>query len=157
SSGIHSNGFSLVRKVVKNLDLYQTYSGFTRPLGEVLLTPTKIYAKSVRQLFKNLEVKGISHLTGGGFYENFPRMLPPGLGVELDQTAWKIPEIFKFIQEKGKIADRDMYGVFNMGVGMAVVVSKEDAHQALTTLQIEEENAAIIGTVVDSKGVHFTS
>src|SRR5690625_4902754 len=126
SSGIHSNGYSLVRKIVKELDLAEVYEGLSEPLGEALLTPTKIYAKQLQAVMEELTVKGISHITGGGFYENFPRMLPEGLGVELDQTSWKVPEIFSFLQTKGNIADKDMYGVFNMGIGMAIVVVEAD-------------------------------
>src|SRR5699024_1062931 len=116
SSGIHSNGYSLVRKIVEELDLAEVYAGLSKPLGETLLTPTKIYAKQLQAVMEKLTIKGISHITGGGFYENFPRMLPEGLGVELDQTSWEVPEIFSFLQTKGNIADKDMYGVFNMGI-----------------------------------------
>src|SRR5699024_1867617 len=110
SSGIHSNGYSLVRKVIEDLDLSKTYEGLSQPLGEALLTPTKIYAKQIHAILEKNTIKGISHVTGGGFYENFPRMLPEGLGVELDPTSWDVPEILSFIQKHGKISDTDMYG-----------------------------------------------
>src|SRR5699024_9918196 len=103
SSGIHSNGDSLLRKMVVELDLAEVYAGLSKPLGETLLTPTKIYSKQLQAVMEKLTIKGISHITGGGFYENFPRMLPEGLGVELDQTSWEVPEIFSFLQTKGNI------------------------------------------------------
>jgi len=156
SSGIHSNGYSLVRKIVKELDLAEVYEGLSEPLGEALLTPTKIYAKQLQAVMDELTVKGISHITGGGFYENFPRMLPEGLGVELDETSWEVPEIFSFLQTKGNIADKDMYGVFNMGIGMAIVVAEADADQALTILKEQGEAASVIGTVTSEEGVHFS-
>lgn len=159
SSGIHSNGYSLVRKIIndQDLDLSQTYEGFSQSLGNLLLTPTRIYAQQIGALIDRLEVKGISHITGGGFYENFPRMLPEDLGVELDQSSWEAPYIFHFIQQRGNISEQDMYGVFNMGIGMAVVVAREDVEQALTVLKEQGENASVIGKVVAKKGVHFTS
>lgn len=155
SSGIHSNGYSLVRKVVEELDLSKTYEGLSRPLGETLLTPTKIYAKSIEKVIDNHDVKGISHITGGGFYENFPRMLPEGLGVKLDSTSWHVPEIFPFLQKKGNIPDKDMYGVFNMGIGMALVVTESDGDEVLSALQEYGEKAAVIGSVIAEEGVHF--
>ncbi|OZU87676.1 phosphoribosylformylglycinamidine cyclo-ligase [Virgibacillus indicus] len=157
SSGIHSNGYSLARKVVEDLDLKLSYDGLSKPLGETLLTPTKIYAKAVGKVLENYNIKGISHITGGGFYENFPRMMPEGLGVELDRTAWKTPEIFTFLQEKGNIPDKDMYGVFNMGIGMALAVAEEDAESVLKILRGNGEEAYRIGHVAANEGVHFTS
>lgn len=156
SSGIHSNGYSLVRQVVDSFDLAKVYDGLSRPLGEVLLEPTKIYAKQVGAVIDAIDVKGVVHITGGGFYENFPRMIPAGLGAKLDQNAWEVPEIFPFIQKHGNISEKEMYGVFNMGVGMALVVAKEDAEQALTILAEQGEKASIIGQVIDEEGVHFT-
>lgn len=154
SSGIHSNGFSLVRKLIKNLDLAEIYDPFVKPLGEILLTPTKIYVKQIRALKSIVPIKGIAHITGGGFYENFPRMLPEGLGVSLDQSCWKIPPIFPFLQKLGKLQEKEMYGIFNMGIGMALVVQKEDVDKALTALQ-EIEEAKVIGKVIKEEGVHF--
>src|SRR5699024_8150928 len=156
SSGIHSNGYSLVRKIIEDLDLSKVYDGFTKTLGEILLTPTKIYAKQIQAVTEKITVKGISHITGGGFYENFPRMLPEGLGVELDRTSWNVPEIFTFLQGKGNISDQDMYGVFNMGIGMAIVVAESNVASALSILKKKGEEAAVIGTVTANEGVHFT-
>lgn len=155
SSGIHSNGYSLVRKIVEDLNLKESYEGLSVPLGEALLEPTRIYAKSIAAVTEKLVIKGITHLTGGGFYENFPRVLPEGLGVELDASTWEVPEIISFIQKHGDISNKDMYGIFNMGVGMAVVVGKEDADETLTILQDLGEEASVIGKVTDVEGVHF--
>lgn len=157
SSGIHSNGFSLVRSIVDTLDFQKTYESFTQPLGELLLTPTKIYAKAIAAVTEQVSIRGITHITGGGFYENFPRMIPDGLGVTLDQNSWHIPPIFPFLQKKGEITDRDMYGVFNMGIGMAIVVTKEEADETLAILHAHGEQAAIIGEIVAEEGVHFSS
>lgn len=157
SSGIHANGYSLVRQIIKGLDLNKTYPGLSRPLGEAIMTPTKIYAKSVAALLKEYEVKGIAHITGGGFYENFPRMMPDGLGVEIDRTSFNVPEIFTFLQQTGNLEEEEMYGVFNMGIGMALVMDKEDAEQAVTLLQETGETAQMIGKVAANEGVHFTS
>lgn len=155
SSGIHSNGYSLVRHIIKDLDLNETYEGFNKSLGDVLLTPTKIYAKPILATLKTCDIKGISHITGGGFYENLPRMLPEGLGVTLDSSSWHVPQIFSFLQEKGNIPLKEMYGVFNMGVGMAVVVKRADEERALNTIRKYEPDATVIGTVTDKEGVHF--
>ncbi|WP_042225229.1 phosphoribosylformylglycinamidine cyclo-ligase [Oceanobacillus manasiensis] len=156
SSGIHSNGYSLVRQIVANLDLNEHY-GLQKPLGEVLLTPTKIYAKAVTKVLGKFTVKGISHITGGGFYENLPRMLPNGLGVQIDSHSWEVPEIFSFLQDQGNIPEEEMYGVFNMGIGMALVVKREDAERVMAELLQNGEEASIIGTVVPNEGVHFSS
>lgn len=155
SSGVHSNGYSLVRQLVDNLDLTQKYGKMDDSLGEVLLTPTKIYAKSVAEVMTDYQIKGITHVTGGGFYENFPRTLPSGLGVELDQRQWRVPQIFSFLQEKGDISWEDMYGIFNMGIGMAVVVREEDAEQVVEIFNQQGEQASIIGEVTNREGVHF--
>jgi phosphoribosylformylglycinamidine cyclo-ligase len=144
-----------VRSIVEDLDLSEKYAGLSAPLGEVLLTPTKIYAKQVKAVTEKVTVKGISHITGGGFYENFPRMLPSGLGVNLDKAAWKVPEIFTFLQKKGEITETDMYGVFNMGIGMALAVDKQDAEQVLAVLKEQGETAAVIGEVTSEEGVVF--
>lgn len=156
SSGIHSNGYSLVRNIVDGLDFNENYEGLSKPLGEVLLTPTKIYAKQVANVLKEIDVKGISHITGGGFYENLPRMLPAGLGVDVKKGSWEIPEIFTFLQKTGNIPEDEMYGVFNMGVGMALAVKEEDAEAVISILKEAGEIASIIGKVTDSEGVHFS-
>ncbi|WP_106494677.1 phosphoribosylformylglycinamidine cyclo-ligase [Lentibacillus sp. Marseille-P4043] len=157
SSGVHSNGYSLVRKLVEGLDLTKQYRGLTKSLGDVLLEPTKIYANAIHSLMKNAEIKGISHITGGGFYENLPRMLPNGVGISIHQSNWEKPAIFSFLQELDNISDDEMYGVFNMGIGMALVVDKEDTDRALSVLHATGEKASIIGIVTDNEGVHFDS
>lgn len=157
SSGIHSNGYSLVRKIVADLDFNQTYEGLSKPLGEILLTPTKIYAKPVANVLEKLTVKGISHITGGGFYENLPRMLPAGLGVNVKQGSWNIPEIFPFLEQRGAIPEKEMYGVFNMGVGMVLVVEEKDAEAAVAILQEAGEEPSVIGKVTGEEGVQFSS
>ncbi|SET39515.1 phosphoribosylformylglycinamidine cyclo-ligase [Oceanobacillus limi] len=155
SSGIHSNGYSLVRKLVKGYDLGHSYARLSRPLGEALLAPTRIYAKPIGAALKKVHVKGIAHITGGGFYENIPRMLPNGLGVDIDRSAWKVPEIFTFLQELGEIPDDEMYGVFNMGIGMTLVVSEADAELTQIVLRQNGEHPVQIGKVVADEGVHF--
>lgn len=157
SSGIHSNGYSLVRKIVEELDMNKTYPGLSKPLGETLLTPTSIYADAINNVLEQEDIKGITHVTGGGFYENFPRMLPEGLGVELDPSKWKEPAIFSFLQEKGNISREEMYGVFNMGIGMAIVVAKEKEQAILDLLVNVGEEATVIGKVTETEGVKFRS
>ena len=154
SSGVHSNGFSLVRKVfdVENCYLKTPVEALGgKSLGETLLTPTKIYVKPMLALMNEVTVKGVSHITGGGFYENIPRSIPDGLGAKIDKSSVKVLPIFKLIQEKGGITERDMFNTFNMGVGMSVVVSKEDAERALEILKANGENAYIIGEIVESE------
>ena len=153
STGVHSNGFSLVRKVfdIENTDLSRTYEELgDKALGETLLTPTKIYVKPVLALLEEVKVKGISHITGGGFYENIPRSIPDGLGAKIDKSAVKILPIFSLIQKEGNISERDMFNTFNMGVGMSITVSAEDADKALEILKAQGEGAYIIGEIVES-------
>ena len=154
SSGVHSNGFSLVRKVfdVENCDLKTPVEALGgKSLGETLLTPTKIYVKPMLALMSEVTVKGVSHITGGGFYENIPRSIPDGLGARIDKSAVKVLPIFKLIQEKGGITERDMFNTFNMGVGMSVVVAKEDAERSLEILRANGEDAYLIGEIVESE------
>lgn len=150
SSGVHSNGFSLVRKIFnvneENLKEYKEELGKT--LGEALLEPTKIYVKPVLELIKQIQVKGISHITGGGFYENMPRMLNNKVALNIDKNSYEIPAIFKLIQKTGNIPERDMYNTFNMGIGMAIIVAKQDQEKALEILKQAGENAYVIGEVV---------
>ncbi|MRH44912.1 phosphoribosylformylglycinamidine cyclo-ligase [Aquibacillus halophilus] len=155
SSGLHSNGFSLVRKIIdeQNLDLLSTYAPLDKSLGEVLLTPTKIYVKAIKQLKLDITIKGISHITGGGFYENIPRALPENLGARIVAGSWEIPGIYSFLQEQAELNFNDMLGVFNMGIGMAIVVSPHEAEMALQLLNDIGEQASIIGEVVDDQGV----
>ena len=154
SSGVHSNGFSLVRKVfdVENADLKAPVAALSgKSLGETLLTPTKIYVKPVLALLEKVAVKGISHITGGGFFENIPRSIPDGLGVVIKKEDVKVLPIFKLIQETGNISERDMFNTFNMGVGMSIVVKKEDVDTALAILKENGEDAYVLGEVVKSE------
>ena len=153
SSGVHSNGFSLVRKVfdVEKCDLrapVEELGGAS--LGDTLLTPTKIYVKPMLKLFEEVKVKGVSHITGGGFYENMPRSIPDGLGVRIAKSDVRVLPIFKLIQSVGNIDERDMYNTFNMGVGMSVVVAKEDVERALEILKANGEDAYVIGEIIES-------
>ena len=152
SSGVHSNGFSLVRKVftVNEQNLARHYSDLGAPLGSVLLTPTRIYVKAIMSLIEQVKVKSISHITGGGFYENIPRSLPKGLSAKIERSAVQVLPIFNVIMETGKIPERDMFNTYNMGVGMTVVVDKNDADKAVETLKAAGENAYILGELVES-------
>jgi phosphoribosylformylglycinamidine cyclo-ligase len=154
SSGVHSNGFSLVRKVFgldsadnarKTLNSYTDTLG--KSLGEELLTPTRIYVKPILQLIEKVKIHGAAHITGGGFYENIPRCLPSGLCARIRKTDIRTPAIFRLIAEKGGIDERDMFNTFNMGVGMILVVSAEDAGAALSVLRTAGEDAYILGEV----------
>lgn len=151
SSGVHSNGFSLVRKVfdVENADLETPVEALGgASLGETLLTPTKIYVKPVLALLDEVEVKAISHITGGGFYENIPRSLPKGYSAKIKKDDVKVLTIFKYLMETGNIPERDMFNTYNMGVGMSIVVSKDQAEKALEVLKANGEDAYIIGEIV---------
>ena len=154
SSGVHSNGFSLVRKVfdVEHADLSAPLDELGgRSLGETLLTPTKIYVKPVLALLKEVRVKGISHITGGGFYENIPRSIPQGLGARIDRASVRVLPIFDLIQKRCGISERDMFNTFNMGVGMSIVVAAEDAQRALAILCENGEDAYRIGVIEESE------
>jgi len=153
SSGVHSNGFSLVRKVfdVENSDITSPLEELGgKSIGETLLTPTKIYVKPILALLEKVGVKGISHITGGGFYENIPRSIPDGLGAKVEKSAVKVLPIFDLIAKRGGISERDMFNTFNMGVGMCVVVAKEDEKTALDILRANGEDAYVIGEIVKS-------
>ncbi len=154
SSGVHSNGFSLVRKVfdVEKADLKSPLEALGgKSLGETLLTPTKIYVKAIMGLLeKKVNVRAISHITGGGFYENIPRSIPDGFGVKIERQAVKILPIFDLLAKTGNVCERDMFNTFNMGVGMSVVVKKEDADKAIEILRACGENAYVMGEVVKS-------
>ena len=154
SSGVHSNGFSLVRKVfdVENSDIKSPVAELGgKSIGETLLTPTKIYVKPMLALFEAVKVKGVSHITGGGFYENIPRSIPQGLGARIEKSAVRVLPIFDLIARTGNIPERDMFNTFNMGVGMSVVVAAEDADKALQVLRANGEDAYVIGTIVESE------
>ena len=156
SSGVHSNGFSLVRKLIfkdNDLDLNKNYEGLTKTLGETLLTPTRIYVRPVGEVLKNVDVHGVAHITGGGFYENMPRCLKDGLGIEIQKGTWDIPEIFPFLQKLGNVAEKEMYNVFNMGIGMILLVDEADVEKTMAILKENGEDARIIGKVTDKEGI----
>ena len=158
SSGVHSNGFSLVRKVfnLNEQKLKALIPELGKSLGETLLTPTKIYVKSVLNLIEKVPVKGISHITGGGFYENIPRMLPDGISAKIKQGSFPVPPIFALLQKEGNISEHDMYNTFNMGIGMAIVVDRENAEKAVEILRSTGEDAFVIGSTVEGTvGVLF--
>lgn len=153
SSGVHSNGFSLVRKVfdVENADIKTPVAELGgKSAGETLLTPTKIYVKPVLALLEKVKVKGISHITGGGFYENIPRSIPDGLGAKIDRSSIRVLPIFDLIAKTGNISEHDMFNTFNMGVGMSITVSAEDAETALEILHDSGEDAYVIGEIISS-------
>ncbi len=150
SSGIHSNGFSLVRKIFLDnpkFDLNNKPEGFSKTLGETLIEPTKIYVKPVLQLLDKLDVKGIIHVTGGGFYENIPRVLPEGTKAHINLGSWEIAPIFKLIQEEGKIKEEEMFKTFNMGIGMILIVGDQDKARAKEILRQAGEEAYLIGQI----------
>ncbi len=151
SSGIHSNGYSLVRKVfdVESADLNKYYEELGQTLGEALLTPTVIYVKPVLAAIDAAEVHGVSHITGGGFYENIPRCIPDGLCAKINKAAIKVPPIFTLLQREGNIPERDMFNTYNMGVGMALIVSRETKDQAVAALAAEGCQAYEIGEIVE--------
>ena len=159
SSGCHSNGYSLVRKVLlkdAKLDLHQFYPEFGKTLGEELLTPTKIYVKAIKHLLnKEIDIKGMSHITGGGFYENLPRMLKDGLGVEINVNSFPRPEIFNLIMKTGNIDEREMYNVFNMGIGFIIAVENSEVEKTLAELSKVGQEAYVIGEVTDSGEVEL--
>lgn len=156
SSGVHSNGFSLVRKIIYdnklNLDEKYPETG-NKTLGEVLLTPTKIYVKPVLEVLKNIDVHGIAHITGGGFDENIPRILPDGCGVEITLGSWDIPPIFKLLEKYGNVPHREMFNIFNMGIGMVIAVNVEDVATTLKILTEWGEKASVIGKVISGEKV----
>ncbi|MNH87907.1 Phosphoribosylformylglycinamidine cyclo-ligase [compost metagenome] len=161
SSGVHSNGFSLVRKVLLEQAGYSLQDKLAEldgaVLGDVLLEPTKLYVKPVLELIQQVEVKGMAHITGGGFIENIPRVLPEGVNVDIEFGSWPILPIFNLLQEKGSVSNRDMFTTFNMGVGLVIVVGEDQAEQAVKILQEQGETPYIIGKVTEGeKIVTFT-
>ena len=153
SSGVHSNGFSLVRKVfdIENNDITKPCDFLSgKSIGETLLTPTKIYVKPMLDLFDKVTVKAVSHITGGGFYENIPRSIPDGYSAKIEKSAVRVLPIFELIEKTGKIDNRDMFNTFNMGVGMSIVLDKADADRAIEILCANGENAYILGEIVKS-------
>ncbi|RUT30461.1 phosphoribosylformylglycinamidine cyclo-ligase [Paenibacillus zeisoli] len=157
SSGVHSNGFSLVRKVLLEQAGYSLQDKLTEldgaVLGDVLLEPTKLYVKPALELIKQVEVKGMAHITGGGFIENIPRVLPEGVNVDIEYGSWPILPIFNLLQEKGSVSNRDMFTTFNMGIGLVIVVSADQAEQAVKVLQEQGETPYIIGKVTEGEQV----
>lgn len=160
SSGVHSNGYSLVRKILfedNNYAVDEVVKGYEElgPIGEALLVPTKIYAKPVLEMLKRVRIHGMAHVTGGGFYENLPRMMPEGLATEIDLGSWPILPVFKFLKEKGSLADKDLYNVFNMGIGYVLSVPAEEAQKVIAIAEENGEKAYQIGRVVKGEGVQF--
>ncbi len=161
SSGIHSNGYSLVRKIViedQGCEIDGLIAGYEElgMVGDALLTPTKIYAKPVLQMHSELDVHSMGHITGGGFYENLPRMLVDGFAAEIDLGSWPVLPVFKMLKEKGELLDKDLYSVFNMGIGFVVALPEEQANAALKIAAEHGEEAFIIGRVIEGEGVTFT-
>ena len=157
SSGVHSNGFSLVRKVVADAgfdfkDLCPEFFG-DRMIGEVLLTPTRIYVKQVLEVIRNCEVHGVAHITGGGFDENIPRILHEGQGIEIGEGSWGILPVFGFLEKYGRIPHREMFNIFNMGIGMVIALDASEAGKAIEILRAAGEKASVIGRVSDREGV----
>ena len=153
SSGLHSNGFSLARKIILEtlqLDLTAQPDGFDKPLGETLLTPTRIYVKSILNLLKSFEIKGIAHITGGGLLENIPRILPQHCKAVIDPGSWEKPPIFNLLQQGGQISDEEMYRTFNSGIGMVLVVSPEDVEDIIDRLAGLGDKAYLIGRINQS-------
>ncbi|UMY55679.1 MULTISPECIES: phosphoribosylformylglycinamidine cyclo-ligase [Paenibacillus] len=156
SSGVHSNGFSLVRKLLleqQGYDLHDEIEGLNGKLGDVLLEPTKIYVKSVLALLDKVKVKGMAHITGGGFIENIPRVLPDHVNVDIEYGTWPILPIFQLMQEKGAISNKDMFTTFNMGIGMVIVVDEEHAQTSLEVLKEQGEAAYVIGKVTEGSSI----
>ena len=155
SSGIHSNGYSLVRRIFfdkLDMKLNDIVDELDEELGEALLRPTKIYANACEAVLPKFDVNGIVHITGGGFYENIPRILPEGTVADIEIGSWKIPEIFLYMKEHGNVSEKEMFSTFNMGVGMMMVVDEADADGVVEALRAAGETADIIGTIVESKG-----
>jgi len=156
SSGVHSNGFSLVRKIVadNDLNLWQQYPETgDKLLGEVLLTPTRIYVKQVLKVISECNVHGIAHITGGGFDENIPRILSDGQGVEIEEGSWEILPVFRLLERFGGVPHREMFNIFNMGIGMVVALDESEAQKAIGILSDSGEKATVIGRVTDGEGV----
>ena len=156
STGVHSNGYSLVRKLFGDSDK-AALEAYDEELGasaaEVLLKPTKIYVKSILALIEKVDVKGIAHITGGGFIENIPRILPEGVGVEIEKNSYEIPAVFKVMQKRAGITDEQIYNTFNMGIGMVVCVAPENVEAAMASLKETGEDVVVIGKAVAGNGV----
>ncbi|MBT3319743.1 MAG: phosphoribosylformylglycinamidine cyclo-ligase [Clostridia bacterium] len=157
SSGIHSNGFSLVRAVVpmETSSLSQYVDAFGKTIGEEILTPTKIYVKTMLNLFDNFDIKGVAHMTGGGFFENIPRIFPKGIGAKIDLNSWDMPPIFDYLVKEAKLSTKEAYSTFNMGLGMILAVDRENANDVLFAARDLGENAFVIGETVKGSGVEL--
>ena len=158
STGVHSNGFSLVRKIINDnkIDLHSYSEELNGVVGDVLLTPTRIYCKQVLDVMKNVDVHGVAHITGGGFDENIPRILKDGMGLDIKEGSWPILPVFKFLEKYGKVNHREMFNIYNMGIGMVLAVSNEaDAKCAIEVLKKYNDNAYIIGTITNSGKVEI--
>ncbi|MBN2796324.1 MAG: phosphoribosylformylglycinamidine cyclo-ligase [Clostridia bacterium] len=156
STGVHSNGYSLVRKLffdVLSLDMHDYVDALGATVGETLITPTKIYVKPVLKVLEEVSVKGMVHVTGGGFVENIPRILPEGLGVNIELNAWPMPKVFPFMQEAGNVDTYEMYKTFNMGIGFIMIVKKEDVDALISAVKSTGEEAYVIGEVTKEAGV----
>jgi phosphoribosylformylglycinamidine cyclo-ligase len=157
SSGPHSNGYSLIRKIISqgNLDLKKNYkiAGYNSSLGKILLTPTKIYVKAFKNLIDSGRIKGLAHITGGGFFENINRIIPGNCNAIINKHAWKVPAIFDFLQEKGNVGEKEMYRVFNMGIGMAIILDRQDIKFAGDVLNGNNEQLIEIGIVTAGSGI----
>lgn len=156
SSGVHSNGFSLVRKIVSDASLvlnkkYEETGDNT--LGEMLLTPTRIYVKPVLEVIRKVNVHGVAHITGGGFDENIPRILHEGQGIEVEEGSWEILPVFRMLENYGKVPHREMFNIFNMGIGMVLALDEKDAAEAISILESKGEKASVIGRITDTPGV----
>jgi len=158
SSGIHSNGYSLVRKIILKdqlHDLNEYHETLNQTLGEALMTPTKIYVKPILSVLKEVEVHAMAHITGGGFDENIMRCVKPGLSVEINRASIKVPKIFSFLESLGQIPNREMYRIFNMGIGFVLIVSPADELKTLSILKENHEEAYVIGKVIEGEGISF--
>ncbi len=158
SSGVHSNGFSLVRKIVADagLEFDKKYEETgDKTLGEMLLTPTRIYVKPVLDVIRNVDVHGVAHITGGGFDENIPRILHEGQGIEVKEGSWEILPVFRLLEKYGKVPHREMFNIFNMGIGMVLALDEKDAAKAIEILEKHGEKASIIGKITDKPGVEI--
>ena len=158
SSGVHSNGFSLVRKIVADagLEFDKRYEETgDKTLGELLLTPTRIYVKPVLDVIRNVDVHGVAHITGGGFDENIPRILHEGQGIEVKEGSWEILPVFRLLEKYGKVPHREMFNIFNMGIGMVLAVDEKDAPKAIGILEKHGEKASVIGRITDKPGVEI--
>ena len=156
SSGIHSNGYSLVGKIFfdkMDMDVADYVEELGTTLGDALITPTKIYVKACKAVFGKYDVHGVVHITGGGFYENIPRIIPQGLGAEIEAGTWEVPEIFRYIKKCGNVEAKEMFSTFNMGVGMIMVVDQKDAEGVMALLQASGEKPSVIGKITAEEGV----